>query len=60
MKFFILAFVSIVNLYGFVDMSDVPQRALDLNMTVQDYSFAMALSGTLSGSILGIFIWKVK
>lgn len=42
------------------DMSDVAARAADLNMTVQDYEFAMAISGTLSGSILGLFIWKVK
>lgn len=60
MKFFILVFVFFANLYGFVDMTNVPQRALDLNMTLQDYAFAMAISGTLSGAILGIFIWKVK
>jgi len=43
-----------------VDMTNVAARAADLNMTVQDYSFAMAIAGTFSGSLLGLFIWKVK
>lgn len=42
------------------DMTDVVSRAADLNMTVQDYEFAMAISGTMAGSLFGLFLWKVK
>lgn len=43
-----------------LDMSLVSDRATDLGMTVSDYEFAMAIAGTFSGSLLGLFLWKVK
>jgi hypothetical protein len=59
MKFIILFFSSL-NLFAYVDMSDASSRASDLNMTLQDYSFAMAIAGLLSGAIFGLFVWKIK
>jgi uncharacterized membrane protein len=43
-----------------VDMTNVAARATDLNMSIQDYTLSMAIAGTLSGALLGLFIWKVK
>ncbi|MFZ2889953.1 hypothetical protein [Sulfuricurvum sp.] len=48
------------DLLAAVDMSNVSARASSLNMTKQDYAFAMAIAGTFSGALLGLFIWKVK
>lgn len=57
---FALGAVLAPDLFAYVDMTNVSARASSLNMTKQDYSFAMAIAGTLSGAIFGLFIWKVK
>ena len=59
-KYFILSFVLVSNIYAYVDMSDVHNRAKDLNMTDADYAYAMAIAGTLTGSMFGLFLWKSK
>jgi hypothetical protein len=43
-----------------VDMTNVTARAADLNMKKNDYAFAMAITGALSGTLFGLFLWKVK
>lgn len=55
-----LMFILTSSLYGYVDMSDTASRANDLNMTQQDYAFAMAIAGTMTGSIFALFLWKAK
>ena len=56
----ILSFIFTVNIYAYVDMSDVSNRALDLEMDKSDYAFAMAIAGTFTGSMFGLFLWKTK
>jgi hypothetical protein len=56
----ILALIFTTNIYAYVDMSMVSARANDLNMSVSDYAYAMAISGSLCGSMLGLFLWKTK
>lgn len=56
--FLLFIFVSSANAY--VDMSITRERAKDLNMIEADYAFAMALTGMLSGTMLGLFLWKTK
>lgn len=46
--------------HKYKNMKYVHARAKDLNMLVHDYTFAMALSGLLSGTMLGLFLWKSK
>lgn len=60
MKFFPLLIIISSSLFGYVDMNDTLARANDLNMSLNDYSLAMAIAGTFSGSILGLFLWKSK
>ncbi len=56
----ILSFVFTANIYAYVDMSNVSQRADDLNMTTSNYAYSMALAGLLTGSMFGLFLWKSK
>ncbi|MFT5874177.1 MAG: ABC-type Fe3+-siderophore transport system permease subunit [Clostridium sp.] len=56
--FLLFIFVSSANAY--VDMSDTYSRSLGLNMKRSDYSFAMAITGSLTGTMLGLFLWKTK
>ncbi len=58
--YLLLVFLIVSNSYGYVDMSDTINRANDLNMTSQDYAYAMAISGAFSGLLFGLFLWKVK
>lgn len=57
---FNLLFIFVSSLSAYVDMSDQIQRASDLNMTLNDYVFSMSLAGLLSGTLLGLFLWKTK
>ena len=41
-------------------MSDVNNRANDLNMSSEDYAFSMAMAGAFTGSMFGLFLWKTK
>jgi hypothetical protein len=60
MRLLILSFILVSNIYAYKDMSKVSKRANDLNMRTKDYTFAMAIAGTFSGAIFGLFLWKVK
>lgn len=60
LSIFFLLFIFYSNAYAYVDMSKVSSRARDLHMKTKDYSFSMALSGMLSGTMLGLFLWKAK
>jgi len=60
MKYFLLTFILTVNIYAYVDMSDVNNRANDLNMSSEDYAFSMAMAGAFTGSMFGLFLWKTK
>ena len=55
-----LVFILSSNLYAYKDMSEIANRANDLNMNIENYTFAMAISGIFAGSIFGLFLWKVK
>ncbi|MCX6051388.1 MAG: hypothetical protein NTZ60_02645 [Campylobacterales bacterium] len=59
---FFFLFISVSSLYSatYADMTKVSQRANDLGMLQTDYSFAMALTGMLSGTMLGMFLWKTR
>jgi len=59
-KLSILSFIFSANIYAYVDMTDVKTRAKDLNMLESDYAYSMAIAGTLSGSMLGLFLWKTR
>lgn len=62
-KIYILLFLSFLfssNLFAYVDMSQVSDRANDLNMNVKDYAYSMAISGALTGSMFGLFLWKSR
>ena len=48
------------DLLAYVDMTQTVQRAKDLGMSTSDYVFAMAISGTLTGFLFGLFLWKVR
>lgn len=55
-----LLFISVSSASAYSDMSLVANRAADLGMVKTDYSFAMALTGMLSGTMLGLFLWKTR
>ncbi len=57
---FILSFIFSTNIYAYVNMSKVGKRANDLGMRTKDYTYAMAISGALCGSMFGLFLWKAK
>lgn len=57
---FALGAVLSPDLLAYADMSNVTARASDLNMTPENYSFTMAITGALTGTLFGLFIWKVK
>jgi hypothetical protein len=52
--------VFIPDLSAYVNMSQVARRASDLKMTTQNYAFAMAIAGTLTGFAFGMFLWKAR
>jgi hypothetical protein len=54
----LISLVLTAQAFGYVDMTDVVDRASDLRMRTKDYTFAMAIAGTFSGSIFGLFLWK--
>lgn len=56
----LLSFIFSSNIYAYVDMSLVRDRSKDLNMTVENYTFSMALSGMLTGTMFGLFLWKSR
>ena len=56
----LLSFIFSSNIYAYVDMSITRERAKDLNMIEADYAFSMALSGMLTGSMFGLFLWKSR
>jgi hypothetical protein len=58
--YLLLVFLIVSNSYGYVDMSDTVNRANDLNMTSEDYAYAMAISGLFTGSMFGLFLWKSR
>lgn len=43
---------------GYLHMNNQAVIANELNLTLKDYVFLMALSGVLCGTIFGMFIWK--
>ncbi|MBA3025732.1 MAG: hypothetical protein FP820_04895 [Sulfurimonas sp.] len=55
-----IIFIFVTNASAYVDMSAVSIRASELGMNVNDYTFAMAIAGTFTGGIFGLFLWKVK
>lgn len=57
---FLLSFIFSTNIYAYVNMSKVDKRAAELNMTTNDYAYAMAISGALTGSMFGLFLWKSR
>ena len=57
---FLLSFILTSNIYAYTNMALQNDRASDLNMTTHDYTLAMAIAGVFSGSIFGLFLWKVK
>lgn len=57
---FFLGVIFAPNAFAYTDMSLVANRANDLNMTINDYTFSMAIAGSLSGFLFGLFIWKLK
>ncbi|MDD3596746.1 hypothetical protein [Sulfuricurvum sp.] len=57
---FLIGAVLVPDLFAYVDMSAVTQRANDLGMNTKDYTFAMAIAGTLTGFAFNLFLWKVK
>lgn len=57
---FILSFIFSSNIYAYVNMSKVGRRADNLNMSKVDYAYAMAISGALTGSMFGLFLWKSR
>jgi len=56
----VLSFIFSTNIYAYKNMSKVNNRASDLNMTTNDYAYAMAISGALCGSMFGLFLWKSR
>lgn len=60
MKVLILILFCLVSANAYVDMSDVAQRASDLDMNTKDYVYSMATSGIALGFIFGLFLWKVR
>jgi len=56
----LLSFIFSTNIYAYKDMKWVNNRAKDLQMRKKDYTFAMALTGMLSGTMLGLFLWKTR
>jgi len=62
-KFIYVSLLSLIfasNIYAYKDMSKVSKRARDLNMRTKDYAFAMAIAGTFTGSMFGLFLWKAR
>ena len=59
-KLSILSFIFTANIYAYVDMTDTRNRAKELNLIESDYAFAMAIAGTFTGSMFGLFLWKTK
>lgn len=59
-KLLFLFLLFYTNIYAYADMSQVADRANDLNMLTEDYVFSMAISGVLTGTMLGLFLWKAK
>ena len=57
--FLLFIFVSSLEA-AYIDMTNIVARSMDLNMKESDYTFAMALTGMLSGTMLGLFLWKTK
>ncbi len=57
---FILSLIIGSNAYAYKDMSKVRARANDLNMRVKDYAYSMAIAGTLTGTMFGLFLWKAR
>ncbi|WP_324170987.1 hypothetical protein [Sulfurimonas sp.] len=57
---FLLSFIFSTNIYAYVNMSNVGDRADDLGMRKEDYTYAMAISGALCGSMFGLFLWKAR
>ncbi len=55
-----LLFIFVSSVHAYVDMSDSFNRAKDLRMTESDYNLSMALTGMLSGTMLGLFLWKSR
>lgn len=60
MKIFLLSFILMANLYAYKDMSKTAKRADELGMRKKDYVYAMAIAGTLTGSMFGLFLWKTR
>lgn len=62
-KILVIAFIltaSISPIFAYKDMSAVDSRASDLGMVTTDYTFAMAITGGLSGTLFGLFLWKIR
>jgi len=57
---FNLLFIFVSSLSAYVDMSNQIDRAFELNMSLNDYVFSMSIAGLLSGTLLGLFLWKTK
>ena len=55
-----LLFIFVSSAHAYKNMSNISARANNLNMTVENYTFTMALTGMLSGTMLGLFLWKTK
>lgn len=60
LSIFFLLFIFSSNAFAYKNMHNISARAHDLHMRKKDYTFTMALSGMLSGTMLGLFLWKAK
>jgi len=56
----VLSFSITTNLLAYKDMTKQSRRARDLNMRTKDYINNMALAGTLTGFMFGLFLWKIR
>lgn len=45
---------------AYVNMTQVATRAADLKMTTANYTFTMAIAGSLTGFAFGMFLWKAR
>jgi hypothetical protein len=56
----LLCVVFIPDASAYADMTQQSQNAASLNMKLNDYTFAMAISGALTGFSFGMFLWKAR
>lgn len=56
----LLSAVFIPDASAYADMTQQAANAASLNMTLENYTFSMAISGALIGFSFGMFLWKAR